>query len=131
MDRETLNLSAARAIAKTTDLFFVNRKVIHAHPRIAPFPINDERVDRNPPPLLWPTAEGEGVRVADWSIRARLEADQNPALEIRHQTKHIALAADMPWIAVGEKRHSTPNATLLVEPFSIYMSKDTLPRAAP
>ena len=131
MDRETLNLSAARAIAKTTDLFFVNRKVIHAHPRIAPFPINEERVDRNPRPCCGPLprARAFGLPIGRFGRDSR--PIRIPRSKFAISTKHIALAADMPWIAVGEKRHSTPNATLLVEPFSIQMSKDTLPRAAP
>ena len=39
-------------------------KVIHAQPRIAPSPIDNKRVDRNPPPLLWPAERGEDVRYA-------------------------------------------------------------------
>ncbi len=39
-------------------------RVIHAQPRIAPSPINNRRVDRNPPPLLWPAERGEDVRYA-------------------------------------------------------------------
>ena len=39
-------------------------KVIHAQPRIAPSPIDNKRVDRNPPPLLWPAEKGEDVRYA-------------------------------------------------------------------
>ncbi len=39
-------------------------RVIHAQPRIAPSPINNKRVDRNPPPLLWPAERGEDVRYA-------------------------------------------------------------------
>jgi hypothetical protein len=36
-------------------------KVIHAQPRMTPSPINDNRVDRNPPPLLWPAAKGKNI----------------------------------------------------------------------
>ncbi len=39
-------------------------RVIHAQPRIAPSPISNKRVDRNPPPLLWPAEKGEDVRYA-------------------------------------------------------------------
>ena len=38
--------------------------IIHAQPRIAPSPIDNKRVDRNPPPLLWPAEKGEDVRYA-------------------------------------------------------------------
>lgn len=39
-------------------------KALHEQPRVTPFPIHNKRVDRNPPPLLWPAAQGKKVRYA-------------------------------------------------------------------
>ena len=54
--------NSSERLLKAVSLFFM--RVIHAQPRIAPSPINNKRVDRNPPPLLWPAERGEDVRYA-------------------------------------------------------------------
>ena len=138
-------------------------RVIHAQPRIAPSPIDNKRVDRNPPPLLWPAERGEDVRYA-----VRLSQDptfQNAVLlqkrvspgrcSIRiknsylgygigntarqqrgvliaglHEDKDITLGVDIPSLAVGRKRHSASDATVLIEPSGVQRAMDTLSQAA-
>jgi len=68
-------------------------KVIHAQPRVSPFPIENKHVDRNPPPLLWPAAKGKHIRYA-----VRLSQD-------RRFTKRSTIAEEgLPWAMFNPHR---------------------------
>ena len=70
----------------------MSHKAIHAQPRSAPSPVNS-RVDRNPPPLLWPAAKGKHIRYA---VRLSQVA--------RFPEKGTLAEADFPWALYNAHR---------------------------
>ena len=56
-----------------------------------------------------------------------VKSGRDPALEIRHEDKGIALGVD---VTVDRKQQSASDATVLVEPSDVQRTTDTLPEAA-